>query len=242
MRHISLNNKFTLFLNGCLIKIGFIVWLSSTFLFLITYDSGDIEDFRMMVGSKENAKGFVTYKESTSYSEDGEEIYLYYYNFSKNEEIIAGQSYGPNYYDIDNEVKVEFLKSDPEASRIIEQHNTKGGLTITLVIGAIFLITSFFFVKRILKTREEIIIFKRGEIVKAQKVKEETTNVTINDSPQYKLTYDFLANGVKHQHYIKTMTPDKFPKKTKLIYLPENPKKAFLKKSLPKKLKDMLKE
>jgi len=240
MQKLTFKDKRSLFFNGCMAKVTVIAWLLIAWIFWSVIESKDIDDLRLIFGSKSSTNGYVTYKEYTNLIVDDEEIFQFYFTFPIGEEIISGESFGPDYYNIDDQVKITYLASDPIISTIVDQDNTKGGLAFTIFFSIVFGIVSFFLFRRIRRATRDIQLVERGELTDAERVDVSETNVEINNQRQMKITYEFDVSGKTYTHLEKTTKPGNFSANEKIVYLSEKPNVSVLLSTLPTKIRQMM--
>lgn len=197
------------------------------FIFVLVFlTQADFQSFRFD-NHPPTVKGVVTHIERTSSSENGKNIYAYYYKCSLGE----GVSY-ESYVDIKEgaQVDIEYISSNPKIHRIKGMRTKPFGMVILFVL--IFpLVGAFLAFIGIKKGLKAVHILEYGEIGYGKYLRSEPTNVRINKQPQYKMFFEFQSkDGKTHQavattHLTHKLTDEQFEQ---LFYLPDNPDKNFL--------------
>jgi len=234
MRHIGIKDYVALFFNGCLSKALIIIWAISGLILLLIYSEGDTMDFRMNFGKTDKVQGYIKSLDETDVSVNEEEIVKYFYGFSVDGEVFSGQSYGPYYYDADDQVTIEYLISDPENSRIMRMDNSMVGLVPIYIFGFLFLLFSFFLFAAIQVAIKHGNLIENGEITESRRITKEPTNTKINNKTLFKLTYEYEVYGVSYQLVHKTTNTGDSGEMEEIVYKRNKPKVGVFLFKLPK--------
>ena len=135
VRFLSIKNYVDLFFKGWYAK-GILIAISilGLILFLI-YSDGDTKDFKLAYGSTTTTEGYVNNIEETNASINDESVEKYFYGYSVNDQVYRSYCYGTLYLDYDQKIKVQYLISDPEISRIVDSNNSLFGVFAIYLFG-----------------------------------------------------------------------------------------------------------
>jgi len=168
-------------------------------------------------------------------------IYAHYYRYYLAE---YGEYSGVSYaegsgYSVGAKVDVEYLKNDPETSRIKDMRTAAPpyfAIFIIVPIVIFLLILGFVLVlKNIIKAIKNNILLKSGVIAYGELISAIATNVSINNAIVYKMVFEFGVQDRKYNVFVKTHLTRNFSSKhEKLVYNPKHPYQAVIVNSLPK--------
>ncbi|MEL6560678.1 MAG: hypothetical protein AAFQ94_20970 [Bacteroidota bacterium] len=232
-RQLSIKNYISLFFISTYAKVITGIFLGSAVIFYLIYSEGDTDDFKLNYGSTNVAYGYVVNIESTNVSVNDEDVERYFYRFSIDGEVFGGDCYGSLYVDFDEKVKVQYLKSDPDVSRIVGGDNSISGLFMIYFMGVVLIILVILMVRHFRKTMRYAGITANGVITKSTNRYVEPTNVSINDQPQFRLIYDYEAFDQSYSVEHKTIYTDDFKMTERIVYDRNQPENAIIFSTLP---------
>lgn len=219
--------------------IGWIFFGVGMIFFLLMGLDSNLFTFHRFMGELEKVEGKVLKTEYTNWSIDEEPVVRWLYTFD-----YQGKKYWGTSYTIattampEQSVTVEFSANSPEHSRIegFNEAITPWWVTIIVMIfpmlGLLFIYLS---VKHVPKT---ISLLRNGILTYANYVDKEKTNVIVNDTPVYKLRFQFEdSKGSSHyvfalSHMVENLMDE--PQEA-VIYHPQQPDKALVLDNLPGK-------
>jgi hypothetical protein len=234
--------KFKIWSGFTMSKIGII-----TFLFMVPFTIGFVSFNDLFSPSfNENdpvAFGHITRTFATNASIGEEMVFGYEYQYKISDgKILSGTGYSTG--DTKNngdEISVLYKQNDPERSVAADLRSSLFGGEIGVFvllfqgIGLLILILS------ILKAKRRANILKTGAVANGKLLNRELTNVKIDKQTVYKLTFEFAASDSKtYQVTVNSYKDDRLEDETyeKLVYNPENPRKAVLLDQLPAGIKE----
>ena len=233
--HVPLSAKIALLINGSLGLIPLFLLLFGLFLSYGLLQSIDIPATIYLTSDTEIGKGRVVNVFETSFSVNEEPIYGYDYIFDSPVGPLEWTSYGQAYFDVGQEVDIEYNKDTPEINRIAGTTSSLGGVstflfTIPSLVGLVWLLIN------IKNGRKKIRVISGGKIGRGELKSKEPTNSSVNDQTVYKLTFSFKAeDGQSYQVSAKTHKTHKLEDEHEeiLIYDPMDPNNAYLADNLP---------
>ena len=234
-----------LLLNGWKGILGLTLFVIGIGVFLSQLQFIDLDEHFYLDKNSPVGKGKIQYVFPTSVSINEEVIYGYEYVFYSPIGDINWVSYqAGNYYDIGEEVDIQYNLKNPEINRIKGMSNTPGGplnfISIILILsGLILLIVNLY------KGRKYLNIILRGELTQAKLVRVEDTLMEVNDQQVYKMYFKFkTANGKVYTSTVKTRETAKFRDERKewLFYNKKNPNQSVLVDKLPGNLPNFIKK
>lgn len=174
---------------------------------------------------------------------DYESSFEFIFSFEIDGETWVGSSFD-YYYDGDQgtEVKVEYVKSNPNISRIQGSENQLYGLG-NLTIGIILLLASligFIFSLRKLKILQRIL--QKAGIVKTFKGEAESTMAHVNDNPLYAITYYYEVDSIPYTVIRHSTDASLSAHNEEVLYAIDNPSDSILMLKVPSGLETRIKE
>lgn len=180
--------------------------------------------------------GKVTRVETTGASVNDTPVIANHYEYS-----VAGVHYDGTSYSVGGrasegeEVTIEYDEDHPEKSRISGMRRAQFGPGITFI--AIFPLIGVLFVafatrSGLRRTR----LLRCGVLTNGKLLGRERTNVTINDRPVWRLTFEFTGrDGRRHEATASTTDTDRLEDEGSepLLYDPDNPSFAYVLDELP---------
>ena len=233
-----------LLLNGWKGILGLSVLVIGIGVFLYNLQFIDFDEQLYLDEKSPLGKGKIQYAFPTSVSINEEVIYGYEYVFYSPIGNINWVSYqAGNYYDIGEEVDIQYNLNHPEINRIKGMSNTPVGplyfaSIIPTLAGLILFLINFY------KGRKYLNIIKKGELTQAKLVRVEDTLMKVNDQTVYKMHFKFKAkNGKFYTSTVKTRETAKFrdERKELLFYNKKKPNQSVLVDKLPGKLPSLIK-
>lgn len=182
------------------------------------------------------AEGRVLEVEETGASANDVSIYAVAYAYHDAAGVErTGRSYSSGPPQLGATATVEYLSLRPQWSRIegLRRGMFGPGALVVLAfpgIGVALVGIALRFGRKTLR------LLARGQIVQAQFVSEEATNVTVNDRPVVGLNFEFTASdGQRHRVHHSTSTPAALRDEAResVLYDPEAPDDAILVDQLP---------
>lgn len=233
MAHLSFKEKKNILFSGAGFKVLIISWLAMLLFFNWLFSDAHIEGLKLSFGSKKIVKGYITDLEFTNVTTNDVPIYQFYYSYAVDGEFFMGTSYDGGYYDIDDEVNVEYLKGNQSLSRIQESDKTLSGPVFTTIVFLIFAGLSFWLYSSVRKRIFKVSIVSNGIVAGATLADKVMTNTTINDRALFKLYYKYEADRQKYQVVESTTYPDEFRDNQRVVYHRNKPSKGILLSQLP---------
>lgn len=203
----------------------------------------DFSKYKYWFMSVETTIGFVDYVDYTSVEVNEQPLLEFGYIFSDPEtkESFRGVSYD-TYRSLSqgDSVSIEYLVSDPYTSRI---EGMDSGLVPMWVVLLVLIFPTVGFlvcIPGVKKTRHQTNVLKNGVLTKAQLVREEPTNTTINDRRVIKFIFAYQVNGNGYEtsvstHLYEEITDDP---EEELIYHKDNPRDALIVDDLPYSIRE----
>jgi len=182
-------------------------------------------------GPHAQATGRVTSVESTGASQNDQTITANHYEFS-----VAGSRYsGTSYTNTDSksagdEVTVEYNEKHPERSRIAGMRRGQFSPLVMLVLIFPF-IGALFVVFATLSGFRRNHLLRNGLLSTGKLLGRERTNVTVNDRPVWKLTFEYVGrDGQRHEATASTTDTARLEDEAQepLLYDPTNPSVAYV--------------
>ncbi|MEL7146888.1 MAG: hypothetical protein AAFO69_11000 [Bacteroidota bacterium] len=236
MTHLSFSEKKEILLSGAGTKFLIIGWLIALLFFSWLFSNAHIEGFKLVFGSTAITGGYITDMEFTNVTANDVPIYKYYYSYVINDDIFYGISYEGNYYDVDDTVNVEFLKSDFSVSRLKGSDKTLSGPVFTAIVFLLLAGLTTWLLLTVRKRLFEISIIGNGIVAGATMVSKEMTDTSINDRSLFKLHFEYEADRQKYQIVHRTTYPDEFRESERVVYHQKRPSKGMLLSKLPNDL------
>jgi len=182
-------------------------------------------------GPHAQSTGRVTSVEATGSSQNDQAITANHYEFS-----VAGSRFsGTSYTNTDSksagdEVTIEYDEKHPERSRIAGMRRGQFGPLVMLVLIFPF-IGALFIVFATLSGFRRNHLLRHGLLSTGKLLGRERTNVTVNDRPVWKLTFEYLArDGQRHEATASTTDTARLEDEAQepLLYDPARPSVAYV--------------
>ncbi len=186
--------------------------------------------------------GWITNVRATNSTINEQTVYAYSYEFKLYDGTnYKGVSFYPGYVLHEGDaVDIQFIKNDPNNSRIVDMKGSVFPLWVLLIIVPFVLIGALFLYFNIRKGTKANHLLRYGKIGYGTLVSKNPTNMTINDRPVYRLTFEFQAeDGRTYQVDARSHTPEVLEDEPqeKLVYDTTNPAQAVVIDELPRSIK-----
>jgi hypothetical protein len=241
-RNISLGTQLAIFFQGVLMIIGLAFLLMGSLFLGIFGMLIDFDDWRFSDSDPLSSEVVVLSESGTGASENDTPVYEYSYEFKTPDgKLYTGTSYHTGGFDYQNQkVKVQYLKDNPEISRI---ENTRKGqfppfiiifLLIFPLVGGIMTVIST------IKNLKYIKLVKYGTLTSGTFSHNEHTGGSVNKVPVMRYYFnfkddtgkDFVATGETHIGHRLTDEEQEL-----LVYNPEFPHENVMIDALPLSVK-----
>jgi len=182
-------------------------------------------------GPHAQSTGRVTKVEATGSSQNDQAITANHYEFS-----VAGSRFsGTSYTNTDSksagdEVTVEYDEQHPERSRIAGMRRGQFGPMVMLVLIFPFIGALFVLFATLTGFRRNHLL-RYGLLSTGKLLGRERTNVTVNDRPVWKLTFEFIGrDGQRHEATASTTDTARLEDEAQepLLYDPSSPSTAYV--------------
>jgi hypothetical protein len=182
-------------------------------------------------GPHAETSGRVTSVETTGASENNRSVVAHHYQFSVDGRKVDGTSYTTGDSKSQGDaVTVEYDEKHPERSRIAGMRRAQFGPFVAFVaifpfIGAMFVLFST------LSGFRRNHLLRHGVLASGTLLGRERTNVTVNDRPVWKLTFEFTGrDGQRREATASTTDTSRLEDEAQepLLYDPDNPDKAYV--------------
>ena len=228
--------KLRLYFGGIISQIG---WFFGVIGLLFSWAFGVgsvIKSMYFFSGSLDVAQGLIIHVESTGASENDVDVMRMDYVFELDGKQIPGRSYHTGeFYEEGTVVDVEYSFQNPEHSRIVGMRSTSFGKGIFFIL--IFPLIGFLIVSFCLhQGRKLISLLKNGQPAVGTIVEKGLSNISVNDVPLTRLTFEFTAiDGRIFRISEDTGQPELLEDDAheKLLYDPKNPEQAKMLDALP---------
>lgn len=243
-RTISIGLKISIFFKNPIALIGTIFFLFGM-IFPIVF--GSMADFKSAFSFRDNdpvIRGAVIDKSATSSSENKQRIYDYKYQYSINGKTYYGHSFSTSYEkESGDTVNVLYVAKQPELSRIEGMRAAPFGIWILAftsifpIIGLIFVIVS------LRKAKSNIYLVKNGILTYGKVTRKEPTNTKVNNNTVYKVFFQYksqdgnIQEAMNRSHLTYNLGDEE---NEPLVYDSQNPSKAVLLDTLPKKIRRII--
>jgi len=241
-RNIPIFVTLTVLFSDVLSIIGLVFFLMGSIFVLVFGSLSDWSSFSFDENSP-TVTGYVNDIGETGASINDEYVLEYFYTYK----LLDGSEYegvsymeGDSGIELGSEVQVEYVKDNPEISRIQGMRNSEFGVLVVVLVGIFPLIGLILFYFGFSKSLKHLRILKIGEIAYGKYLYREATNVSVNERTVFKLTFEFTArNGRTYKAIAKTHQPERLQDEEEemLVYDPNKPEAAVLLDSLPKRIK-----
>jgi len=187
-------------------------------------------------GAHAQKTGTVTRVEETGASENRSQVVAHHYVFSVADTRYDGTSYSTHdRKSAGDTVMIEYDQSNPQRSRILGMRRSPFGPAVIFVlifplIGALFVVFST--ASGLRRNR----LLRNGLLAGGKLLGRERTNVTVNNRPVWKLTFEFTArDGQRRQATASTTDPSRLEDEAEepLLYDPDNPTAAYVLDEIP---------
>ena len=243
-RTISTGLKISIFFKNPIAVIGTVFFLFGL-IFPIVF--GSMADFKSAFSFSDNdpaIKGVVIDKTATSSSENKRRIYDYTYRYSIDGKTYTGHSFSTSYEnETGDTVNVLYVAKQPELSRIEGMRAAPFGIWI-LVFTSIFPILGLiFFIVSLRKAKSNIYLVQNGILTHGKVIRKEPTNTKVNNNTVYKVFFQYksqdgnLQEAFNKSHLTYNLGDEE---KEPLVYDSQNPSKAVLLDTLPKKIRQII--
>jgi len=227
------------FFGGFYNQFGWL-WFGFSLIFVWAFGSNtSLNDVYFALRSTETASAVISTVESTGASENDTPVYANHYTFrvEKLETEFQGISYTTGrQYNPGQSVTVEYLGSNPNASRILGARGGTFSPWVLCLVGLFPLIGLAFLSAGVRQGVRGNYLLAHGKVGLGTLIAKESTNVTINEQPVYKLTFEFTADdGQNYQATAKSHLPHVLEDEAQeqLVYHPRRPTYAVMLDSLP---------
>lgn len=213
--------------------------------FIITLRISLVTDFSSWTYSFSETteiQGYIDKVVETNYSTFGQRpINRYFFTFELEGEIYQNSSFSDRTFGRSGDkVRIEFVKSTPERSRVLNTKNGQFGLTPLLLAMAFISILAYFFYKSIAKSLSVIaLLHNRVEDVGEYFDQRESIHLD-GGTTIYTLEYRYKALDEEKVKYVDTIDPERFNAEEPLFYSKEHPEQAVLFKELPDQVLERL--
>lgn len=222
---LSLVNVFNLFA-----QIGWFVFGFGMIFAWVFLGNADFS-FLTFRGPHAERYGRVTSVENTGASENEQPVVAHHYEFS-----VAGSRYSGTSYttggskSAGDQVTVEYDEDDPDRSRIAGMRRGQFSPLVMLVlifpfIGAVFIVFAT------LSGFRRNHLLRYGLLATGKLLGRERTNVTVNDQPVWKLTFEYVArDGRRHEASASSTDTSRLEDDAQepLLYDPARPELAYV--------------
>lgn len=235
-RELPSSLKIQVLLGGALSQIGWGLF-GFGMIFVWVFGSSPLEWFAFS-GELGQVTTTVTRAEETSAEVNEEDVVVYYYSYEVDGSSFDGRSYSTGWrWDEGDTVTVEFPVGNPGTSRLKGARPTMFPPFATLIVvifPGIGLLMMYSAMRGGLKG---LSLLRNGELAYGRLLSKEPTGVTINDQPQYAMTFEFTPEGRHTRETVvcKTIEPHELEDEEEepLLYLPTSPSYAVLLDGLP---------
>jgi|SRR5215212_1584188 len=187
-------------------------------------------------GPHAQSHGRVTRVEETGASVNDRPVIANHYEFSVAGTRYSGKSFSTGGRKSEgDEVTIEYDENHPERSRIEGMRRAQFGPAVMLVsiFPAIGLLFVLFSTRSGLRRNQ---LLRDGLLANGKLLGRERTNVTINDRPVWRLTFEFTGrDGQRHEASASTTDTDRLEDESTeaLLYDPQNPSRAYVLDEVP---------
>jgi hypothetical protein len=236
-RRVPLSLRLTLIFGGVLGLFGWVFALFGSTFAVAFVPSSDLRGIVLSHRETRTVYGRVTSVETTNCSENGGTVYAHHYSFvTENGARVEGTSYRVGaLLESDRLVPVQYVPSNPRLSRI-EGMRTRPFSVMVLFVLVFPLIGYAFAFAQWRAGSRAIRLLRSGLLAYGKLARTEATNVSVNNRPVLRMTFDFEAqDGASHLATARSSTPECLTdsRRELLLYLPERPESAVLLDSLP---------
>lgn len=236
---LSGTDKIKILTDGFLVYLALALLALGSTIFFMNGGVNGFNDLKFSFMTTVQTDGYITDYERTNTIHDEEYVYKYYYSFPIGLDTYYGYSHSIELDpEIGDKVPIEYLKSEPDVSRI---KGTTFNESFWVYIGLLILIAALivFFVAYA-KANKIIFVMKDATVTEARKKSIEDTGIKINEEPRYKVIYSFMAKDqeVLATHY--TSDPDGMEESALLAYSNRDAWKYVWVEDLPESLADRL--
>lgn len=228
---------------------SFLIWFGSIFLIsglLFATVFALAADWSSLKFGKNSptVTGTVTKIESTSASVNDLPVMAYTFMYKVNGKEYQSVSYSEKHsFEVGNPVEVEYLRPEPQTSRIKETRRGLFGigfLPLLLIfpgIGGVFVWLG------IRKGLHNVAMLRYGKITYGQLINKVSTNTRINNQTVYKLIFRFEANGAEYEAIGKSHQPARMEDETveMILYDPARPTRSVVVDEMPELVRVFLK-
>lgn len=177
-------------------------------------------------------KGQLEQKWEAEWNDDGRPtLYGYdYYFIHPDIGQISNTSFSSKVLDLVNlkEVEVVYVEDNPYLNKIVGMDYTDKSKASLLIILIPFVGLALFMIG-VKKAKFNAHILQVGKFTWGKFIRQERTNVEINDQPQYRLYFEYSANdGGKYQQKLLTTKPSDYDKEELVIFDPNKPADSVL--------------
>ncbi|HMA64387.1 MAG: hypothetical protein ACM31E_04815, partial [Fibrobacterota bacterium] len=183
-------------------------------------------------------EGIVTSMETTSSSVNDQMVIKYFFTFTTDKTgKISGHSFSEKEpYTEGQTVTIQYCKSNPHIAVIKGTRTGEIPAWIILIMAPFFLVGSIMSYFAIRGGLRHLHLITDGVMTKGKYLRRESTNVSINDRPVYKMFFSYKTpDGRSFEMFSKTHQPERLTDEAEemLIYDPSIPEKAVAVDSLP---------
>lgn len=197
-----------------------------------------VSDFGIVVFTFSNVHtttGYVDEIEDTNTSINGYPVEGYFFSFEVDGASYYAESFShATYFDLGQEVEVEYTENNPYYARIKGTSRSALGPWVFVIILVIWLAVGFGTFFSLKKGMETLSIIHERVTTSAMQESRVKTNVQINNNSVYKLEYSYNVLGEQLITMVRTTDPQSYNEEEPLFYSKTDPSKAVLLRKLPK--------
>jgi hypothetical protein len=243
-RELPLVLKIQVIWGGVTGIIGLVLLMFSIFFIVVMAQFASFNDFYLSSNSPVT-EGVITATEKTSSLVNEQRVTKYFFKYTTQKTgRISGCSFSEkNSLSEGEAVTIQYNKGNPRIAVIKGTRTGEMPVWILLSIAPFFLVgllSSFFSFRGGLR---HLYLLANGVMTKGKYLRRESTNVSINKRPVYKMFFSFKTrDGRLFEMFSKTHQPERLTDEAEelLVYDPSNPQNAVAVDSLPRVVKKFL--
>ncbi|MEL7001218.1 MAG: DUF3592 domain-containing protein [Bacteroidota bacterium] len=235
--HLTAIDKFSVMLIGLWPKILLGAILLVLFILIMAFRVADFDSLHYIFNDTLITDGYVDKVTDTDYTANDRPVLQYFYTFQIEDATFLNHSYSSQtFYDAGERVKVEYVESNPNISRIIGTKNAEFSMILTFVMGIVSIVLIVLARKSYYKSQKMIDLLYNRVPDEGKQVSKEETMTTVNDKILYELGYEYHAHDDPFICYVYTTSPREYLMEEPLFYSKNDPEHAILYRDLPKRL------